>query len=135
MYENEIKENVAATEGDLPENVSSGETDMEFSNTVDFSSRSVSGGDAGVDVSGNAADTGQPVSTSEFVSDVVSVSVASGSAYCSCSCGDSSPDLSALEARADKINSLVFLIFLFLILEWTEKKLTAIVRNMSSWRR
>lgn len=136
MYEEEsVAENVVNGAEDLPDDSTVVEAGVGVSNTNDIYGGDVSGGNAGTDISGNAADAGESVSGSDAVSNVVGAVVVPDTAYCSCSCGDSAPDLSALEAQTDKINSLVFLIFLFLILEWTEKKLVAIVRNMSSRRR
>lgn len=138
MYENESSENVAVGgEGDLLGDVSSGGSDVAVSG-ADVSSDGigsvyVSGGD----VSANAGSEqfGAAVSAGDGVSDLEHSDADPDSPLCSCSCGDVSVGIDKLETQADKISGLVLLIFLFLLLEWTEKKLTAIVRNMSSRRR
>lgn len=136
MYEEEsVAENVVNGAEDLPDDSTVVEVGVGVSNTNDIHGGDVSGGNAGTDISENAADAGESVSGSDAVSNVVGAVVVPDTVYCSCSCGDSAPDLSVLEARTDQVSSLVLLIFLFLVMEWTEKKLTAIVRNMSSRRR
>lgn len=138
MYENESSENVAVNGAEnLPDDISVGGWSVLDSDDLDDSGRVGSLLESGGDVSANAGSEqlGESVSSGDGVSDVGISYPVSDSAYCSCSCGDSAPDLSALEAQADKISGLVLLIFLFLILEWTEKKLTVVVRNMSSRRR
>ena len=138
MYENESSENVAVNGAEnLPDDISVGGWSVLDFDDLDDTGRVGSLLESRGDVSANAGaeQLGESVSSGDGVSDVGISYPVSDSANCSCSCGDSAPDLSALEAQADKVNGLVLLIFLFLILEWTEKKLTAIVRNMSSRRR
>lgn len=138
MYENEISENVAVNGAEnLPDDISVDGWSVLDSDDLDDTGRVGSLLESGGDVSTNAGaeQLGESVSSGNGVSDVGISYPVSDPADCSCSCGDSAPDLSALEAQADKVSGLVLLIFLFLILEWTEKKLTAVVRNMSSRRR
>ena len=138
MYEKERIENVAVNNSDLlSSDVSSGEWSVLDSDDLDDVGRVGFLLESGGDVSANAGaeQLGESVSSGNGISDVGISYPVSDSAYCSCSCGDSAPDLATLEAQADKVSGLVLLIFLFLILEWTEKKLTVVVRNMSSRRR
>lgn len=138
MYEKESIENVAVNGAEnLPDDISVGGWSVLDSDNLDGVGRVGSLLESGGDVSANAGaeQLGESVSSGNGISDVGISYPVSDPAYCSCSCGDSAPDLATLEAQADKVSGLVLLIFLFLILEWTEKKLTAIVRNMSSRRR
>ena len=138
MYEKESIENVAVNgAGNLPDDISVGGWSVLDSDDLDGTGRVGSLLESGGDVSANAGaeQLGESVSSGNGISDVGISYPVSDSAYCSCSCGDSAPDLATLEAQADNVSGLVLLIFLFLILEWTEKKLTVVVRNMSSRRR
>ena len=135
MYENESSKNVpVGSEGDLLGDVSSGGSDVAVPD-ADVSSDGlgsvyVSGGDISQTV-GDQQD-GAAVSAGDGVSGLEYFDADPDSPFCSCSCGDVSAGIDKLETQADKISGLVLLIFLFLIMEWTEKKITAIVRNMSS---
>lgn len=125
MYEKESIENVAVNNSDLLSgDVSSGGSDSQVFTLDDGYNGSdnlhVSGGDA---VSSNGDQQIRATVSDVSSSDSLYVAVSDlYSASGSCACGESAADLSALVSKSDEISGLVLLVFLFLILSWTENK-------------
>ena len=106
-----------------------------------YHSLSVSGGDVYDDVSdGNNGETEQfPVDTvssgdGAVVSDPGTVSAGDGNIVVS-SPVDYTDSLVAINEELTALSGLVFLLFIFLLLTWTERKINGVVGKFTQWKK
>lgn len=106
-----------------------------------YHSISVSGGDVYDDVSGgNNGETEQsPVDTVSSgdgagVPDIGTVSAGDGNTVVS-SQTDYTDSLVAIKEELTALSGLVFLLFIFLLLTWTERKIIGVVGKFTQWKK
>lgn len=106
-----------------------------------YHSLSVSGGDVYDDVSGgNNGETEQsPADTVSSgdgagVPDIGTVSAGDGNTFVS-SPVDYTDSLVAIKKELTALSGLVFLLFIFLLLTWTERKITGVVGKFTQWKK
>lgn len=106
-----------------------------------YSIAGVSSGDAGSDVSGgdNGETEQSPIDTvssgdGSCIPGTLTVSGGDG-AFQTTAPVDYTDSLAAIDEELTALSGLVFLLFIFLLLTWTERKITGVVGKFTQWKK